>query len=324
MNTRHNSAQKTMSQSLHLILGTGPVGCWTARALIEEGHRVRAVNRSGQRPSLMPAEVEVLAADISQPQAAREVAADAAAIYQALNPPYHLWAEEFPNLQANALVAAKAVGARYVSIENLYPYDPAFPMNEAAPFGPRSKKGELRARLAQDVMTAHQRGEVRAAALRSSDYYGPGVVLSAFGERVFAPLLKGGRAQILGSAHSPHSLAYIEDVGRAAAILGTRDEALGAAWFTPHAPALTQGEMLRLAATAAQQAPRFAVVPPWLLRLVGLFNPAARASVEMMYQFTAPFVVDTRLFEQRFGLAPTAIDTGLQRTVAWYREHLAQ
>ncbi len=312
-----------MSHPLHLILGTGPVGCWTARALVASGYPVRAVNRKGRRPALMPPEVEVVAADLSRPQAALEAASEASVIYQALNPPYHLWAEEFPCLQSNALAAAKAVGARYVSIENLYGYDPAFPMNETAPFRPRSGKGRLRAELAQAVLAAHQRGEVRATALRSSDYYGPGVTLSAFGERVFAPLVKGARAQLMGSATLPHSLAYIEDVGRAAALLGTNDQALGAAWFAPHAPALTQGEMLRLAAASAQQVPRFAVVSPWLLRLVGLFNPGARASVEMMYQFTEPFVVDSDLFEKRFALAPTPLEAGLRQTLAWYRANAA-
>jgi hypothetical protein len=41
-----------MPTELHVIFGTGPVGCWTARALRSQGRAVRAVNRSGARPSL--------------------------------------------------------------------------------------------------------------------------------------------------------------------------------------------------------------------------------------------------------------------------------
>jgi hypothetical protein len=44
-----------------------------------------------------------------------------------------------------------------------------------------------------------------------------------------------------------HSWAYIEDVGRAAAILGTHKESLGQVWIAPHAPAVTQGEMVKTA-----------------------------------------------------------------------------
>jgi hypothetical protein len=38
----------------HLIFGTGPAACWTAKALVDQGISVKAVNRSGTRPALMP------------------------------------------------------------------------------------------------------------------------------------------------------------------------------------------------------------------------------------------------------------------------------
>jgi uncharacterized protein YbjT (DUF2867 family) len=104
-----------MTSELHVILGTGPVGCWTAKALCAEGRAVRAVNRSGQRPELMPAEVIIVKADLSDPVQARKAATGATVVYQALNPPYPLWEGLFPALQAGALEAARANGARYIS-----------------------------------------------------------------------------------------------------------------------------------------------------------------------------------------------------------------
>ena len=232
-----------MLNELHVIFGTGPVGCWIARALREQNIPVLAVNRSGKRPDLLPDDVEMVAADASDHQQAKDVAKGAATIYQALNPPYHLWHKYFPSLQAGELAAAKAVGARYVSIENLYMYDSSKPMAEDSPIAPRSKKGDLRAKMADEVMVAYQRGDVRATSLRSSDYYGPGVLGSAMGEMVFGNLVAGKKAQVGGSAKMPHSWAYIEDVGRAAVTLGTHEEALGKVWIAPHAPACTQGEI---------------------------------------------------------------------------------
>ena len=93
-------------------------------------------------------------------------------------------------------------------------------------------------------MAAHARGEVRTTALRSSDYYGPGVLGSALGERVFGNLVAGKKVQLSGSTKMPHSFSYIEDVGLAAAALGTHDKALGQVWIAPHAPARTQGQMV--------------------------------------------------------------------------------
>jgi nucleoside-diphosphate-sugar epimerase len=304
---------------LHVIFGAGPVGCWTARALRELHIPVRAINRRGQRPERMPEDVEMVAADASDSKQAIAAAQGAAVVYQALNPPYHQWQTFFPALQANALAAASTAGARYVSIENLYMYDSSKPITEDSPVLPKSQKGALRAKMADEVLAAHQRGEIRATALRASDYYGPGVLASALGERVFGNLVAGKKAQLSGSANRPHSWAYIEDVGRAAAILGTREQALGKAWIAPHAAPVTQGQAVEMACQILGIEPRFSVLSPFMMRLGGLFIPAARASVEMMYQFSEPFIVDSRKFEQTFQVKATPMEEGIRKAVDWYR-----
>ena len=303
---------------LHVVFGTGPVGTWIARALRDKSIAVRAVNRTGKRPALMPENVEVVAADIYDAQQAMDAAKGATVVYQALNAPYHQWKKYFPTLQANTMAAARSTGARYVSIENLYMYNPSQTITQNAPLAPLSGKGKVRRSMAEKVMMAQQRGEIQAAALRSSDYYGPGVVLSAMGERVFGNLFAGKKAQVLGAADQPHSWAYIEDVGRAAALIGTSEKAFGKVWMTPHAPPCTQKEMVKKIGRVLGINPQMMIISPLMLRLAGLFSPGARASVEMMYQFTAPFVVDTKHFQESFGMEATPLDEGIERTVRWY------
>lgn len=309
-----------MTHTQHVIFGTGPVGCWIARALHSMNLPVRAINRTGHSPGLMPDEVEIVAANAASQDEAIAAAQGAAVVYQALNPPYHRWQQEFPALQAAALAAAKATGARYVSIDNLYMYDSTQPITETSAIAPVSQKGKLRAQMADIVMAAHDRGEIQTAVLRSSDYYGPGVTGSAMGKMVFGNLVLGKKAQIGGSATMPHSFAYIEDVGKAAALLGTRSEALGQVWITPHAPAVTQGQMIEIAGQILNVQPQMTVISPTMMRLVGLFIPEARASVEMMYEFTQPFEVRSNRISEVFSLQPTAIQTALERTINWYRE----
>lgn len=314
---------QAMTPDLHVIFGTGPVGCWTARALRGQGKQVRAVNRNGARPDLMPANVEIVKADASDPVQARKAAKGAGVVYQALNPPYHLWGEFFPGLQTSVLGAAVAEDARYVSIENLYMYDSSKPITEDSPIAPVSKKGTLRQKMAEEVMALHARGEVHAVALRSSDYYGPGVVGSALGEMVFGNLVAGKKAQMIGSARLLHSFSYIEDVGHAAAVLGTNDTPSGRVWIAPHAPAKTQGEMAEEACRVLGTATRVRVVSPFMMRLAGLFVANARASVEMMYEFTAPFVVDSTRMEHEFNLSATPVRSGIERTVSWYMDRVS-
>lgn len=313
-----------MSKELHVLLGTGPVGCWIARALDERGLPTRAVNRSGNRPELMPAGVEMVRANAHNAAEIVAAAEGATVIYQALNPRYHQWLRDFPSLQAAALAAAPKSGARYISIENLYMYDSSQTMTENSPIRPRSKKGALRARMADEVMEAHRRGEIRAAALRSSDYYGPGVLGSALGKMVFGNLAAGKKAQLNGLADLPHSFAYIEDVGRAAVTLGLSEESLGRVWIAPHAPAQTQRALVEQACRLLGIKPQLTELSPLMMRMAGLFIPEARASVEMMYEFTEPFVADSSLIQRTFGLAPTPVEIGVERTVSWFRRHGAQ
>jgi len=309
-----------MSDGLHVILGTGPVGCWTARSLRELGVAVRAVNRSGTRPALLPHDVEVVRADATDPASMVAAAAGAAVVHQAMNPPYHRWPELFPQLQASALAAAEAARARYVSIDNLYMYSRGTnPIREDSPQNPQTVKGRVRKEAGDAVLAAHTAGRVEAAILRSADYFGPGVTDSAFGERALAPLLAGKRADLLGRTDQPHSFAYIEDVGRAATTLATSDSAWGEVWFTPHAPAVTQGRMVELAAEAVGVAPRSRTMGAAMLRLGGLFIPAAREGVEMLYEFTEPFVVDSTKFTATFGIEATPLADAMRDTVAWYR-----
>jgi nucleoside-diphosphate-sugar epimerase len=308
-----------MSDSLHVILGTGPVGTWIANTLIARGDRVRLVNRSGAHPSLLHGDAEIVTADVSDGAAAAAAAAGASVVYQALNPPYHRWHELFPALQEGALTAARTAGARYVSIDNLYMYDSfSGPISEDSAVRPRSRKGELRMRMAADVLAAHERGEVCATILRSSDYYGPGVLASAFGERVFPPILAGKPGEALGALDLPHSYAYIEDVARAAVALSTSDAAAGRVWIAPHAPAVTQREALGGIFAAVGRRPRCKVLKSGTMRLAGLFDKGAREMAEMMYEFTRPFTVDSSRIERDLGLTATPFAEGLARTVAWY------
>jgi len=193
-------------------------------------------------------------------------------------------------------------------------------MTESSAVGPRSIKGALRLKMHQDLMALHRSGDLQVLVLRASDYYGPGVRNAMLGERVFAPLVAGQAAQILGDPGLPHSHAFIADVGQALAELGLSSDPalLGQVWLAPHAPAPTTAQVVQMVGDLLGRTCRLSVLPAWALRLVGLFNADARASVEMLYQMQMPFVVDSQLSERTLGLDATPLREGLRQTVAWY------
>ena len=213
---------------LHVVIGTGPLGRWTAEALLKYGKTVRMVNRSGERDSL-PAGVEVVAGNACDPENVRQLVQGAAAVYQCAQPEYTEWEEKFPPLQAAIVEGVAGSGARLVIGENLYMYgDPdGEPITEELPYRATTRKGRVRAQMAEAALEAHRNGKVPVAIGRASDFFGPGVLGSVTGERLFPAILAGKGGQGYGNVDLPHTYTYIEDFGRALAVLGERPEALG-------------------------------------------------------------------------------------------------
>lgn len=309
---------------LNVIFGTGPLAQATMRALLKRGQPVKMVNRSGKRPMGVPAEVEIVAGDANNPDFTRSVTKNATVVFQCAQPEYHKWVTEFPPLQAAILEGAAANGAKLIVGENLYMYGDTNgqPIHEGLPYAAQTRKGKVRAAMSNALWDAHYAGKVRVAVARGSDFYGPGVRVSAFGERTLVPLLQGKPAEVTGSLDLPHTYTYISDFGEALVILGEREEALGQAWHVPNPPTLTQRELLTLFFKEAGLKPKFTTMSKIKLALGGLFVPAAKEMVEMAYEFEKPFLVDASKFVKTFGDIATPYDRTVPATLDWYREYL--
>ncbi len=306
----------------HVIFGTGAIGLATLDALRRRGETVRLVNRSGSAP--VPDDVEVLAGDAADPTFTMSVARGAVVVYQTLNPPYSRWLEDFPTLQAGVLAAARANGARLVSMENVYMYGrPAGqPLTEARPYAAHTRKGRLRAAMASSLLAAHQAGRVEVTIGRASDYFGPrGGAQSNLGDRALPAALTGTTARVLGDPDQPHTYTYIPDIGEGLAVLGEHPDAPGQVWHLPNDPATrTTRQLLDIAFRCAGHAhTRLRRVHPLLLRAGALTNPTLRELLEMQYQFEEPFIVDSTKISTKLGVVATPLEQALQATLSRYR-----
>jgi nucleoside-diphosphate-sugar epimerase len=304
---------------LHVVFGTGPVGLAVMDELVSKSKRVRMVNRSGR--ASVPEGVQVVGGDATDEAFAREASEGASVVYFALNPPYTQWTELFPPLQAGVLEGAASAGAKLIAMENLYMYGPTDgrPLTEDLPYAPNTRKGTVRARMSQELMEAHKSGRVRVATGRASDFFGPRVLVSAAGEQVFGRAVEGKSAQVAGDPDQPHTYTYASDIGKELAILGEREEALGQAWHLPSPETVTTREFVEMIFEEVGKPARVQAAPKILLRAIGLFNPGIRETIEMLYEFEEPFVVDHSKFEQAFGLHATPLKQAIGETVRWYR-----
>ncbi|HEX5839321.1 MAG TPA: NAD-dependent epimerase/dehydratase family protein [Anaerolineales bacterium] len=310
----------------HVVLGTGAIGRAVAQELVKRGERVCMVNRSGKMDEA-PAGVGVVACDLYDPESVREVTRGAKAVYQASQPAYQEWTMKFPQLQKSILDGLTGSDAKLVLVENVYMYGDTRgrPMTEDLPYNAHTRKGRVRGAISSAAFAAHKEGRIRVTAARGGNYFGPWGTDSTMGGRVFYPLLRGKPAQLIGRTDLPHTHTYLKDFGTALVILGERDEADGQVWHVPNdRPAMTQAELVRLFAQEAGIEPTISSMGKWMMWFGGLFIPEARESVEMMYEFDTPFIIDSSKFERTFGLKATPMRDAIRETVAWYKSHPQQ
>ena len=307
----------------HVVLGTGAIGRAVTEELVRHGESVRMVNRSGKMDEV-PAGVEMVASDLYDPAKVREVTRGAKVVYQSAQPNYFEWQEKFPALQKSIIDGLTGSGTKLVLIENVYMYGA---MNgrafaEDMPYKAHTRKGRVRGEISTAAFEAHKEGRVRVTAARGGNFFGPWGLDSTMGERVLYPLLHGKPAQLIGRTDQPHTHTFVRDFGRALAILGERAEADGHAWHVPNdQPTLSQGELVRMFAEEARVEPKMSSMGKLMMSIGGLFIPEARETVEMMYEFEKPFVIDSSKFEKTFGMKATPIRQAIKETVDWYKSH---
>ena len=295
---------------MHVVFGAnGPTGLALVRQLHGAKKPVRAVSRRGN--AAVPGGVENVSGDARE---AVRYCADAEVVYCCIgvNYTYANWGKLWPPI-IDGLIAGSA-GSRLVFADNLYAYGPVDgPLTEDLPGTTYGEKPALRARMATELLGSG------AALVRASDFYGPGVRAAMLGERVFPMALAGKAAQVAGDIDQPHSYTYVPDYARAMATVGESEAAMGQVWNVPNAPTVSTRELIEMTYALAGTDAKIAVLPRWLMSVLGVFMSGMRGMKEMMYQWERPHVVNHSKFAGAFWGDATPFSEGLKDTLNWYR-----
>lgn len=319
MTDQHASAADKDSRArTHVVFGAGPVGRALAALLVSNGASVRIVTRTSR--SGLKSATESVTADAADRVQAMAACAGADVVYQCAAPPYDKWPELFPALQENILQGAARAGAVLVAVENLYGYGVAGDLVESLPLKAQTRKGKVRAEMSKRLFAAHSQGEVRAVSGRASDFFGPGVRVSAFGERVWPALLKSKPIAWFGDPDLPHTFTYVPDFARALFHLGREPSAWGRAWHAPSPTTRTPRAVFAHAARLAgvSQA-KVRPTPKLMMRAVGLFSPPAKELIEIGYSYDEPLRMMHDAFSSAYGLEATDWNKALEATIDWWR-----
>lgn len=154
----------------------------------------------------------------------------------------------------------------------------------------------------------------------ASDLFGPQVRTAHAGERMVPLILAGRRVRVLGDADQPHSFTYLPDYAGARVAAAGRPGTWGSVLHAPTGPAITRRPLVQAFADAAGVPAKVGTIPSWLVRAGAVAPGPLLELAEMLYQFRAPFVMDSDRTQALLGLSPTPLQEAARQTVAWWRQ----
>lgn len=306
--------------SLHTILGAGGViANELVPILLANKEQVRIVARHPKHQLGL----EAVNADLTNEAQTLAAIQGSTVVYLlvGLDYEYKVWAEKWPLIMTNTIKACKISGAKLIFFDNVYMYGRVQgTMTENTVFNPCSKKGHIRASIAQALLDAVKQGDITAIVARSADFYGTRATKTSVPNRlVFANLAKGKKAQWLVNALLPHSFTYIPDAAKALYLLAKDQQAFNQTWHLPtHKNPPTGEAFIALAAAAMHQPVKYTVLSRFMISLAGLFIKPIKESYEMLYQSDAAYLFDSSKFEKHFEFEPTSYEAGIEATAKHY------
>lgn len=304
---------------MQTILGAGgSIGIELAKSLPSYTNKIRLV---GRNPSRVNATDELFKADLLNAVSVREAVKGSEVAYLTIGLPYEakVWEDAWPKVMANTIQACKEEQCKLVFFDNMYMYDPETlqDMTENSAVLPVSRKGKVRKAIAEQLMQAHEKGDVKALIARAADFYGPGISNSVLQISVVDNLVKGKKANWFCSTRFKHSFTFTPDAGKATAILGNDPKAFGEIWHMPTANnPLTGDAWIKAFAEEIGTEPKVQIAGKTVTKLLGLFNPVMKEFVEMLYQWDRDYVFNSNKFEKAYNFKPTSYDEGIRKVAS--------
>ncbi|PLX12230.1 MAG: NAD-dependent dehydratase, partial [Marinilabiliales bacterium] len=258
----------------HTILGAGgSIGNALTYELLQTNEDIRLVSRSGFS---IKGTNSVKADLTSYKQTLKSVeGSDIVYLLVGLEYKHKVWAELWPKIMENTIKACKSAGAKLIFFDNVYMYGKVDgKMTEETPVNPCSKKGKVRAQIAQMLIDEFEKSDLDVSIARAADLYGPHATKTSVPYILaLSKLMKGKSAQWMADDKTVHTFTYTIDCAKAMMLMANDDKSFNQIWHLPsYNPPINGKEFIEIAAKEIGVKPKYSVLKPWMVKLAGIFD----------------------------------------------------
>ncbi len=265
-----------------------------------------------------------LAADLTSKKQTDEVLRGASIVLLCPGLKYdiNIWNKHWPLIMSNTIEACSKYNLKLIFFDNVYMLGRVNgAMTEETAYNPVSKKGELRAKIATQLMDEVKAGNITAMIARAADFYGPNCKTSILNTLVFDKMAKKKKAQWFINDQVVHSFTFTPDCASALWLLSNSEDAWNQVWNLPTAkPALRGEEIINMAAEIFNASSKHMVIGKGMVGFLGIFMKVMKELKEMLYQYEVDYIFDSSKFEKAFNFKPTPYKEGIQITAASYKK----
>lgn len=305
---------------MQTVLGAGgPIADELAKELYRSyATDIRLVSRN---PTRVNATDEIVAADLTDPEATSRAVAGSEIAYLTVGLPLdsELWERQFPIIMRNVIDACAEHGVKLVFFDNTYMYPGVSALQtESTAFAPAGRKGRVRAEMTTMLLEAMRDGRVEALIGRAPEFYGPDQTKSYTNSLVFDRIKAGKRPFVPINAHAKRSLIWTPDASRALAVLGNTPDAYSQTWHLPVDPdRQTYAQLIEIASEITTRKIGYMVLPIVAFGLGRRFVKPLDEMYELLARYRDDNVFDSAKFAARFpSFRVTSYRRGVEQILA--------
>lgn len=259
--------------------------------------KLGALARTSNRPGLLSTAV----ADAFRTDALIPMFETADIVFHAANVPYHRMAEKLLPLGESVMRAAEATGTKVVFVDGNYVYgrNPGHRIDETFPHNAHTKKGRLKADLAQLIFSNRWR-RAEPLIVRLPDYYGPTSKL-AYLNPTLEGLAQGKPTIFFGNRKVQREYVFLPDAANMIVEIALRDDSYRETWNIPGCGTISGDEIIELAREITGKRSFVIPITRFTVRLIGIFDRFFREIVEIYYLMEDPVILSGEKYASRIG-----------------------